>query len=310
VGFQEGGEDESLLNCIVCSSPFGMTARFCGECGANRSQALGIERAKPSQKIRPVEPLVHATPSQVSSEPELPSIAYSATPQRKKPSRWRLFRIDFGMRVENFWFTLQYHSKKLAISGVVIFLASSYILTQNLVYLGSSPIDISNAYISAVGARDQSYFTSDHSLTPDLAKIPLLPLQFNQWTQAQTASWIEKYSWNGWFDSGTTTAQPGAGQPYLHIPLRAHARGAIGPFSKEEWALKGPMATVSITYPKNSSLPIYINGIYAGTVGHPQLAAGTYYVLPGPFSIVFARNGQSTNDDVKLFINVTGQYSV
>ena len=51
MGFSLGTADDMLLTCIVCKNPFGMTAQYCGECGAVRLQALGVERASTSQNV-------------------------------------------------------------------------------------------------------------------------------------------------------------------------------------------------------------------------------------------------------------------
>ena len=69
MGFSEGLEDEFLLTCFVCKSPFGMLAMFCGECGCKRDQALGIERASTRQQIINND-LV--TPSFIQQAPEVP----------------------------------------------------------------------------------------------------------------------------------------------------------------------------------------------------------------------------------------------
>jgi hypothetical protein len=53
MGFSLGTADDLLLTCIVCKNPFGMTAQFCGECGAIRVQALGVERTSTRQNIVP-----------------------------------------------------------------------------------------------------------------------------------------------------------------------------------------------------------------------------------------------------------------
>ena len=309
MGFQEGDEDESLLTCIVCQSPFGMTSRFCGECGSSRAQALGVERARPSQRIKPVEPQYRAPVVQDSEAIFSATAPAPAAPLPRKPSRWSNFRVSMSMRIETVWFFMQYHSKKFAIAGASIFLISSYVLTQSLIFLGCSPADASNAYITAVGARDTGYFTNNSTLTPQIRKIQLMPTQFNKWTEAQAASWINLYSWNGWTSSATTSAEPGATQPTMTIPLAGKSHAYLGVFQKETWVLKGPMATITISYPSDTSLPVYINGVYAGTVGHPALKAGTYYAMPGPFSISFANNGQTTSNDVSLFIDATGDYN-
>ena len=51
MGFSLGTADDMLLTCIVCKNPFGMTAQYCGECGAVRLQALGVERASTRQNV-------------------------------------------------------------------------------------------------------------------------------------------------------------------------------------------------------------------------------------------------------------------
>ena len=307
MGFQEGEEDEFLLTCIVCQSSFGMTSRFCGECGSSRAQALGVERARPSQRIKPVEPQ-HRAPVVQDSE-AIFGVPAPATTAPRKPSNWSNFRVGISMRIETLWFFMQYHSKKFAIAGASVFLVSSYVLAQSLIFLGSSPANTSNEYITAVGARDAGYFTNNSTLTPEIKQIPLLPTQFNEWTEAQTASWINLSSWNGWNSSATTSAEPGATQPTMTIPLAGKSHSYLGLFQDKTWAVKGPMATVTISYPSDPRLPVYINGVYAGTVGHPALKAGKYYAIPGPFSIVFANNGHTTSHDVSFFIDVTGDYN-
>ena len=310
MGFQEGEEDESLLTCIVCLSPFGMTSRFCGECGSSREQALGVERVRPSQKIRPVEPFQSTEPETDYSEIFDGTGSYSQQPTVRKPSRWTLFRISLSMRIENLAFFLQYHGKKIATLGIVFFLASSYTMTQSVIFLNTSPVTVTDRYVAAVGSRDTNYFLSDKTLTPDIKNTRLLPAKFNKWPDAETASWINYYSWNGWFSSGMAQVEPGADQITVSVPLVAKTKKKLGIFREDTWMIKGPMATVKIIYPKDPSLPIYINGIYAGTVGNPALPAGTYYAMPGPLSIGFGSNGEKTDNDVNMFIDASGQYEV
>jgi hypothetical protein len=309
MGFQEGNEDESLLTCVVCQSPLGMTSRFCGECGSSRAQALGVERARPSQRIKPVEaphrePIVQDEEAIFSA-----SVAAPSASRPRKPSRWSNLRVSISMRIETLWFFMQYHARKFAIAGATVFLVSSYVLTQTLIFLGASPADTSNAYITAVSARNAGYFTNNSTLTPELKKVPLLPVRFNNWPEAQTASWINLYSWNGWSSSAKTSAEPGATQPTMSIPLVAKSTSYHTIFRNKIWILKGPMATVTISYPSDNRLPIYINGVYAGTVGNPALKAGKYYAMPGPFAISFASNGKRTNYDANLFIDASGDYN-
>ncbi len=311
MGFQEGAEDESLLTCIVCESPFGMTARFCGECGASREQALGVERARPSQRIRAVEPLP-ASARVAYQEPEVESLPRSTTQEvkRRKPSKLSNLRYNISMSIEHVWFTLQYHGRKVIALGLVMFIGSAYVLTQNWIFLGDSPTDFANQYVTAVSQQDTGYFTNNPVLTPDSKNIHMLPSKYNSWDSAQTSSWINSYSWNGWTGNASANLEPGAGKPTIVLKLKASSKGTLGVFRKHVWNFSGPMATVVIKYPKDASLPIYINNIYAGTVGNPVLPEGKYYAMPGPLLISFAGHGKSTNDDIGYFIDSTGEYQL
>ena len=309
MGFQEGAEDESLLTCIVCQSPFGMTARFCGDCGANREQALGIERAKPSQRIRAVEPLPAETRAvfqqPVDSEPVRP---FAQEIKRRKPSKLSNARVNMAIRLEHLWFTFQYHGKKIVALGLILFIGSGYAMTQSLIFLHNSPADVVSKYVAAVSTHDTAYFAHNPSLTPDQKNTPFLPTKFNVWDAAQTASWINTYAWNGWMSSGSATLEPGANEPTVYLTLEASSKGPLGIFRDQSWSLSGAMATVTIKYPSNPSLPIYINNIYAGTVGNPSLPEGTYYAMPGPFVINFASQGKTNPNDVNIFIDSRGKF--
>jgi len=308
MGFEEGDEDESLLTCIVCDSPFGMTSRFCGECGSSREQALGIERARPSQKIRPAEAVHHFVDQPEESQIFAETDNYSSRQTVRRPSRWALLRVSLSMRIDNVIFYLEYHGKKIVAAGILTFLVSGYVFTQTIIFLNSSPVTIVDEYVKAVSLRDNKYFLTDSSLTPNKNITPLLPARFNLWPDAETASWINFYSWNGWLESGAAKAKPGADQTPLYIPFVATSKKKLGIFREDIWRIKGPMATVKIDYPKDASLPIYINGIYAGTVSKPLLPSGTYYALPGPLKISYGSNGEKTDSDVDFFIGSSGQY--
>ena len=89
MGFSEGLEDEFLLICFVCKSPFGILAMFCGECGCKRDQALGIERASTRQQIVNNN-LV--TPSFIQQAPDaaaIPEAAPNFPPQPLRPGARR-----------------------------------------------------------------------------------------------------------------------------------------------------------------------------------------------------------------------------
>ena len=311
MGFQEGAEDESLLTCNVCESPVGMTSRFCGECGASREQALGIERARPSQRIRAVEPL--PVSARISHQPEAAEqLSHTANQEVKprKPSKLSNLRYNISMRIEHLWFTLQYHGRKVIALGLVIFIGSAYVLTQNWIFLGNSPTEIANQYATAVSQHDIGYFTNNPILTPDSKNIHLLPTKYNSWESAQTASWINSYSWNGWMSTASAILEPGAGNPLVNLKLTATSATTLGVFREQTWHVAGPMASVVIKYPKDASLPIYINNIYAGTVGNPDLPEGKYYAMPGPLLISFAGHGKSTTNDAGYFIDTTGEYQL
>jgi hypothetical protein len=308
MGFEEGAEDEFLLTCIVCQSPFGMVSRFCGECGANREQALGVERARPSQRVRPVEPEYRPEPQIIDRESVGSTSQTSERTYAKRPSRWANMQTNNAMRIDQIAFTLQYHGKKVIAFGLLVFLGFSYVTTQSLIFLGSAPGNSLNEYIAAVSQRDAHYFTVNSELTPNLKKFPLMPSKFNSWPESQAASWINTYSWNGWLKTGTAELTPGANQLTITLPLKPREKHILGIFRDSTWVVRGPMATVHIAYPKDQTLPIYINGIYAGTVGNPMVAPGTYYALPGPLTIKFASNGQKTKDDVDIFIDASGSF--
>ena len=310
MSFEDGNEDELLLTCIVCKSPFGMVSQYCGECGANRLQALGVERARPSQRVslaKPTEPIV---PQPYDRDSVGIGKTESPPTKARKPSRLSVMRANNSMRIEHLAFTLQYHGKKVIAVGLFIFLLFSYVTFQSFIYLGSAPDNEVNQYITAVSERDSQYFTNSSAFTPNLKKIPLMPSKYNTWKEAQAASWINSYSWNGWLHKGVAHVQPGIDQPTIDLPLIPKEKRRWLVFRDSQWQIKGPISTVHIAYPKNSSLPIFINGIYAGTVGNPDLAPGTYYALPGPLQINFAGNGQTTAYDVDIFIYGNGEYTV
>ena len=155
------------------------------------------------------------------------------------------------MRIEHIAFTLRYHSKKVIAAGLFITLLFSYVTTQSFIYLGSTPDNEVNQYITAISERDSHYFTNSSAFTPNLKKIPLMPRKYNTWIGARAASWINSYSWNGWLHVGVAHIEPGADQPTIDVQLIPREKRRWLVFRDSQWQVKGPIATVHISYPKN-----------------------------------------------------------
>jgi hypothetical protein len=317
MGFKEGSEDELLLTCVVCQAPFGMTAMFCGECGSRREQALGVERARPSQKIVSYqvasEPKniftnnpapVGSRPANIQASTFQPSSTYTKPP--KKISRWSKFRLNNALRLERIVFLLNWHSKKVISLGVMILVLALYSTTQSLIFLNDDPLPQITSYVNAVSNRDLTYFTE---LNKGNNKLAIMPKTYNQWSDAANNSWINNYSWNGWLGSANSQITPGNSFEVLNLRLKAHSKFTFGIFRSSSWSTPLTLPTITISYPKDKSLPIFINGISAGSVAYPTIPAGTYYIFPGPFEIKFASGSAGTNFDRYIQVDTTGKYS-
>jgi len=296
MGFKEAEEISSLLTCLVCQKGFGLASIYCGECGAHRSVALGIERERTSP--RPTATSKAMTPDSHSSGPKVndgPAFGESSTG-----------KLNFVEKISN-W--LLNRSGLVTSLGTIATLISLYFVAQTIEYVNSDPSTQVDSYIKAVAVHDSQYFNSP-VLTPKLNTVPFLPSQYNQWPEAALNSWIRTVYWNGWSKSATSVLSPGISTNSLNLDLVGSAKaGSFGIFKQISWAVKGPMATLEIRYPTSKNLPIYINGIAAGTTSKPAVAQGTYYVFPGPIVFTF---GNPTLDVNKFTVDIgtSGHFTI
>jgi hypothetical protein len=317
MGFSEGSEDEFLLTCFVCKSPFGMLALFCGECGCNRNQALGIERASTRQVIldnQPEAPPVWAQPihPEVSLETTLsifpPPVAPVAPQPKRKSVKKQIRRSNRALRIESLGKFQERHARALNLSGTVLFLMSSYMLVQSLIFAQSNPLT-TNEDLMVLGAnRNPAYFQQMGAE----GNTKEFPSAYLAWEATDAKSWISEYSLNGWTGKALTRTTP-SGSRYedvaFELQLKATYTKAYGIFRKVTWSPANPPATMTLTYPSDRNTVIYINGLAAGTVGKPAVKEGTYLLYPGPLDIRFYQDGEDSVYSFTYFVDAYGDYS-
>jgi hypothetical protein len=316
MGFSEGLEDDFLLTCFVCKSPFGMLASFCGECGCRRDQALGIERASTQQQIVNndlTEPSYYEQAPDANVIPEYEEIfATPGTPPpppvKQKSIKSQMRRQNRAIRLEKLNDFQERNARKLNFVGGFLFLVSSYMLVQSFIFAQSSPLATAEDILQKGAHRDSSYFTD---LGAD-SSTKFFPANYSKWGASNAVSWVTNYESNGWSGNATVFTTP-SGSQYddisIELPLKAIYSTKFGIFRQIEWAPANPPATLTIDYPYGSSTAIYINGLAAGTVNKPAVREGTYWVYPGPMEVTYYSYGSETEDSFSYFIDAFGDYS-
>ena len=297
MGFKESEESVSLLTCLVCNEGFGLTSLYCGECGAHRNVALGIERSAPKTSTPKVP--VYPGPAPVTPGQPTPFVAPIPAPEisDREPS-WVMNLNDRLLK----------HGRFVTGFGAIAVIASLFMVTQTIVYANSSPNDEIEKYISAVATHDLQYFTSP-TLTPKLSTTAFLPSQFNQWPDASHTGWVRSVSWSGWSSSASSLLTPANSSTSIKLDLTSSSKSAtLGLIHSLTWSVKGPMATLQVKYPTDKNLPIFINGIAAGTTFNPAVAPGKYYVFPGPLTFSFGSSSQGSTK-VAFEIGSSGEYN-
>jgi hypothetical protein len=322
MGFSEGAEDEFLLTCFVCKSPFGMLAMFCGECGCNRNQALGIERASTGQTILDNKPEGTTFKDQATKESvneihfqigeqvtTSPIVPKPIERERKRKSvKSQIRRQNFMLRIESVSKFQERHAQALNLSGTILFLISTYMLVQSFIFAQSNPLT-ANEDLMVLGAnRNPSYF---QQMKADEG-VKVFPRAYLAWEAADAKSWISEYSFNGWTGKALTKTMP-SGSRFedlsFELQLKATYTKTYGIFRKVTWSPANPPATLTLTYPSNKDTIIYINGLAAGTVGNPAVKEGKYLLYPGPLDIRFYQNGEDSVYSFNYFVNAYGVYS-
>jgi hypothetical protein len=317
MGFSEGLEDEFLLTCFVCKSPFGMLAMFCGECGCKRDQALGIERASTRQQIVNNN-LV--TPSFIQQAPDAKAIPdgapYFATPSstpvaaapKRQSVKKQMRRQNMALRIESLNSFQVRHARALNLSGTVLFLMSTYMLVQSFIFAQSNPLSTTEDLMVLGANRNPAYF---QQMGAD-ENIKEFPRAYQVWDAANAKSWISVYSFNGWTGNAITSTTPTGSlfeDEAFELKLKATYTKVYGIFRDVTWSPANPPATLTLTYPSDRNTLIYINGLAAGTVANPTVKEGTYLVYPGPLDIRFYQDGEDSVYSVRHFINAYGDYS-
>jgi hypothetical protein len=317
MGFSEGLEDEFLLICFVCKSPFGMLAMFCGDCGCKRDQALGIERASTRQQIINND-LV--TPSFIQQAPDAeaipegapyfatPSVAPAAPAPKRESVKKQIRRQNRILRIESLSNFQERHARALNLSGTVLFLMSTYILLQSFIFSQSNPLATTQVVLELGSQRNPAYF---QQLGAD-TNTKTFPTAYLGWNASTTTDWLTGYTVNGWLGQATVWTIPGSselGDDRIEMELKPEYKMVYGIFRQINWVPSNPPATIELVYPSDRNIAIYINGLAAGTVGNPTIEEGTYLIYPGPLNVTFYRDG-SVYDAYSYFIDAFGKYSI
>ena len=319
MGFSEGLEDEFLLTCFVCKSPFGMLAMFCGECGCKRDQALGIERASTRQQIVNND-LV--TPSFIQQAPDAEAILdgapYFATPSftpaapaapapKRESVKKQMRRQNRAIRIESLSNFQERHARALNLSGTVLFLMSSYMLVQSFIFSQSNPLATTQVALELGSQRNPAYF---QQLGAD-TNTKTFPTAYLRWDASTATDWLTGYTVNGWLGKATVWTIPGSselGDDRIEMQLKPEYKMVYGIFRQINWVASNPPATIELAYPSDRNTAIYFNGLAAGTVGNPTVKEGTYLIYPGPLDVTFYQDG-SLYDAYYYFIDAFGEYS-
>jgi hypothetical protein len=319
---EEGTGDEFLLTCFVCKNPFGLVAQFCGYCQATRQQALGVERARPDQKVVSVTPtqpasvpqseFIQPTPKQDKSVFLPPNPQKVAKPQIQRPIKQKShFQENVKIRSKNIETWQKKNSKLVSTLGLFAFLLTTYFSTQSLIFASSSPATLATEHLQLGVSRDTQYFEGFSENTG----VRFFPSQFASWDDSSAGNWITTTNWNGWRGNASVDFLAG-GTGYSGIPVTAKFKAEydsfLGVFRKIDWVLEAP-ATLELSYPGNRQLSIYINGLAAGTVGRPAVSEGTYQMYPGEFEIKFydlSSGEEVTSLSRYFFIDAYGKYVI
>lgn len=333
MGFSEGTEDEFLLNCFVCKEPFGMLAAFCGGCGVRRDQAMGIERAKPSQQITQnkieTPSLIETFPLGLREEIEDSNQLGSPTAvnsnssplmsatgvgplnplkRRKKSIRRQMFVSNMRLRIDviNEWQI--HHSRLLNSLGSLLFICATYLFVQSFIVGTSHPEVAAENYIKAAVTRDSSYFEIN-KLIKDSENYPIFPVKFTKGIEA--SDWFHSSDIKGLSGTAEVSVIP-SGSQFDQTPIVLKMTASFvkkwGIFREPKWMPALQTATVDIAYPSTSNTVIYINGYMAGTTDNPEVKEGKYFVFPGRLEVKFYRNGEETDDSFEYFIQPSGKY--
>jgi hypothetical protein len=244
MGFSIGTDDEMLLTCAVCKSAFGLKAQFCGDCGANRLQAQGVERASIKQVIIPNVATVPSysqdtsksvgasTISQASggrsvfaaglpnqgsgntpSSPFPPSSTMPPPPAAPKVSAKKkeqnfnkqVRRQDRQLRIEKFGEWQDRRSPIIFSLGFISILALSFVLTQSYIFVSSSPASVADKYILDGASRSPNYQNINNDVE-DAPNFQFFPVKFSTWNSSKADAWSNSYSWNGWLGKASVTA--------------------------------------------------------------------------------------------------------
>ena len=319
---EEGTGDEFLLTCFVCKNPFGLVAQFCGYCQATRQQALGVERARPNQQIVevvPTQPKLEpqpkfTPPTATSNKSEFFPSAIKTPPAPKRQQAIKkqgVFQENIQLRSKNIDSWQKKNSKVLTFLGLISFLSTIYFSTQSLIFTSNSPAAAAEKHLQLGVLRNAEYFEG----FSDNSGIRFFPSRFSPWEDSSAGNWVTTASWNGWKGNATIDFLAG-GSSYSGIPvtakLIAEYQSFMGIFRKAEWVLEPP-ATIEITYPSDTQLSIYINGLAAGTVSRPAVSEGKYQMYPGDFEIKFydlASGEEVTSLSRSYFIDAYGSYDL
>lgn len=316
MGFSEGTEDEFLLTCFVCKNPFGMLAAFCGGCGSKRDQAMGIERAKPSQLIS--QNIIETT-SFIDSAPLTPDpqinltdapITTNATPKKpkKKSIKRQIFISNIRLRIEaiNQWQSRR--ARLLNSVGTSLMVVATFLFAQGFIVGTSDAEAAAEKYLKAAVTRDVTYFDLADEVE-GAESHPIFPVQFTPGEKA--ADWIYSTSISGIFGRAEITMTPSGSQfdpTPIRIKMNAEYTPFLGVFRKSSWVPAEQPATITIDYPSGKNTLIYINGFAAGSTSNPAVKEGTYYIFPGALEITYYENGDATSDSFAVFIQAFGKY--
>ena len=290
MGFRQGDGDEKLLTCIACSKPMSIDAEFCSECGAKRSVATGYE--------------VNASVETSILSQEIKEI------KKAKVAREPRVRNFIRIRSTSFGALLLKYTNIVKATGLVIFFAAGFVITQTVIFSSQSTDSFAKDYISMVASRDISQITQNSKYFPNPKNLPVLPTKYQQWSEAEQLTWRTNSSWNGWLGTAKIEFIPtsllSAGKKSLLLEAKAKYIKKWWIFREIEWEASKSIASVKLNAKFEENQTLHLNGIMAGNSTFPALKEPEYAVLPGPFKLVSSGIGFTKERVFETFSNTNG----
>lgn len=312
MGFRNGSGSEKLLNCFACHEPMAIDAEFCSECGVRRAVATGYESAdQPFEGITDSFKkvgLLSATSGLKNLTKTIGDNQKKVASNLRKVSRIRFF---LGEKLTKFNNVLIQRRKLIFIASGAMFVFSTYVLTQTLIFSTQKTDSFAEKYINLVSSRDSSEVKMKSIYFPNPENLPIIPAKFQSWNEIEQITWKTDSTWNGWFGDAVVRFSPILGQKVdyekaIEVNLSANFKSKWLIFREIDWVASLPMASIEIGPSIEKDQSISFNGTSAGNSNSPILSKKKYAIFPGPISIVLNGNGFTKERTFNAFVSSAG----